>query len=340
METRKNLPKTALARIYFIDRKIAAGGYPNIRTLAEEYEGVGTATIARDIEFMRYSLGAPIKYNAKYRGYYYTKKTYRLPARFASPEDMLALGMAKTLLTLYRNTPLYQSARQLLDNITAPLAGEEADKTGRQTSANPAEPWYEKRVAAPITASYPVAEEIWNAILAGLRENRVLSFEYQSVWQKPFEKRRARPYQLLFDSGVWYLYAWAEERKGIRMFSLSRIRNIALTKDTFTLPANYDYAARAGGSYFGVYAGQTSEHFQVAFSGDYVLWAKERLWAADQKTLDTPHGVIIDFTSAQYGKVLEWVLSKGAWAVPLKPARLVNDWQWNIEQMRKHKHKK
>jgi predicted DNA-binding transcriptional regulator YafY len=319
------LPRTLLARIYFIDRKIASGVYPNTRDLAKEYE-VGTATICRDIEFMRDRLDAPIKYSPLHRGFFYAEKTFRLPARFAAAEDMLALGMAKNLLSLYRNTPLYEAARRLMDNITAPLAGEESG----------GEAWYEKRILAPFSASYPVDEEIWNAILTGLRENRIITFEYQSTWKEDFKPRRIRPYQLLFDAGVWYLYAYAEERRGIRMFSLSRIRNIAVTNDKFNLPRNYDYSDQADGSYFGVFAGQEKEHFRVAFYGDYVLWAKERLWAADQKIEDTADGVIIDFSGTQYGKVLEWVLSNGAWAVPLEPAKLVQDWEWNIEQMRKN----
>jgi predicted DNA-binding transcriptional regulator YafY len=335
VKTRESLPKSALARIYFIDRKIAAGSYPTVRSLAEEYEA-GTATICRDIEFMRYRLDAPIKFSHKYNGYYYEEKTYRLPARFASSEDMLALGMAKTLLNFYRNTPLYEPARKLLDGITAPLSGEEGGKGGGTKEGNETEAWYEKRITAPLTASYPVAEETWNAVLAGLREDRVLSFEYQSTWRGEFEKRRARPYQLLFDTGGWYLYAWAEERNDIRMFALSRIRNIVLTPDKFSLPANYDYSAHTGGTYFGIYAEKNKEYFRIAIFGYYALWVKERIWAEDQKIEEAPDGVIIGFTSSQYYKVLEWVLAKGAWAVPLEPARLVKDWKWNIEKMKNH----
>jgi predicted DNA-binding transcriptional regulator YafY len=335
MKTGKSLPKSALGRIYFIDRKIASGSYPNVRTLAEEYEA-GTATICRDIEFMRYRLEAPLKFSRRHNGYYYTEKTYRLPARFASSQEMLALGMAKTLLSLYRNTPLYESTRQLLDNITAPLAGEEMDKSGGKKDGNEIEPWYEKRIVVPLTASYPVAEETWNAILAGLREDRVLTFEYQSTWQGEFEKRRVRPYQLLFDTEGWYLYAWAEERKGMRMFALSRIQNIVLTVDKFSLPVHYDYSAYTGGTYFGIYAGGTKEYFRIAVSGYYALWTKERLWAEDQKIEETSEGIIIGFTSNQYYKVLEWVLAKGAWTVPLEPVRLVKDWEWNIERMKQN----
>jgi hypothetical protein len=98
METRKHLPRAVLARIYFIDRQIASGNYPNVHTLSREYE-VGTATIYRDIEYMRDTLNAPIEYSAKHRGWYYEEKAFRLPARFAAADDMLALGMAKSLIS-------------------------------------------------------------------------------------------------------------------------------------------------------------------------------------------------------------------------------------------------
>ncbi|MDR2865477.1 MAG: HTH domain-containing protein, partial [Spirochaetaceae bacterium] len=55
--------RPVLSRIYFIDRQIAAGKYPSTKQLAEEYE-VGTATISRDIEFLRDMLDAPIEYDA------------------------------------------------------------------------------------------------------------------------------------------------------------------------------------------------------------------------------------------------------------------------------------
>ena len=125
MRDRKNLPKTALPRIYFIDKEIASGKYPNTRTLAESYE-TGTATISRDIEFMRDMMNAPIEYDFKQKGYYYTEKTFRLPAAFFSAEDAAAFGMAKALLSLYRNTPIYNAA-SLQTSILLLTPGENAE---------------------------------------------------------------------------------------------------------------------------------------------------------------------------------------------------------------------
>jgi predicted DNA-binding transcriptional regulator YafY len=318
---RATLPKTALPRLYFIDREIASGKYPSTAEMAKKYE-TSVSSISRDIAFMKDSLDAPIEYDALHRGYYYTEPNYRIPAGFSSAEDLLALGMAKSILSLYRDTPLYEAARHLLDGITAPLSvGENSD-------------WYENRIVVPQVPSAAIPPDIWNLVTAGLRENRILVFDYRGTWDEDYQSRRVRPYQILFDTGVWYLYGYAEERKDIRMFSLTRIKNIILTKDHFTLPPDFDYRANSG-SHFGVFTGQTKFHFRIAFYEASAMWVTERQWADDQKIEETGDGLIISFSSTQYAKVLEWVLSQGCAARPLEPEALVKDWRRHIGEMKK-----
>jgi predicted DNA-binding transcriptional regulator YafY len=319
---RASLPKTALPRILFIDREIASGKYPSSEKLAKEYE-TSISSIGRDIAFMKYSLDAPIQYSGHHRGFYYTEPNYRIPAGFSSAEDLLALGMAKGILNLYRNTPLYEAANNLLDCITAPLNSE-----GKVD-------WYENRIVVPSVPSAPIAPELWAPITAGLRENRVLTFDYQGIWGGEYKPRRVRPYQLLFDTGIWYLYGFAEERKAIRIFSLPRMMNIALTADHFSLPKKFDYRVDNGGSYFGIFAGQEKHRFCIGFYDESALWVQERQWADDQKIEKEDDGVVMTFTSTQYVKVLEWVLSRGGTAIPFSPKPLVDDWRKHIREMRR-----
>jgi predicted DNA-binding transcriptional regulator YafY len=313
-----------LSRIYFIDRKIAAGNYPSTRQLAEEYE-VGTATISRDIEFLRDRMDAPIEYDTHRRGYYYSDKNYRLPAALSRPEDMLALGMAKNLITLYQGTPLYAASKELLDSIAAPLSA----------GTGPGKPWYENRIVVPPAASAPVPPKVWDTITAGLRDNRIITFEYLGLNDESSLLRRVRPYQLLFDNGLWLLYGYAEERKAVRIFSLSRIENITLVKDIFKLPANFDYRKNNGESRFGIFAGKKKQYYRIALYEDAVPWATDRQWAADQR-IETEGGrCILSFSSVQLNKVLEWVLSQGCAAKPLEPTELVDAWRNNVREMGK-----
>jgi predicted DNA-binding transcriptional regulator YafY len=320
---RAELPKSALARLYFIDRQIASGKYPNTAYLAKKWEGISVSTISRDIDFMRDRLNAPIEYDALHRGYYYSKPNYRIPMGFSGADELLALSMTKNILAMYRDTPIYDAAHHLLDSITAPLAAE--------GNSN----WYENRIVVPRIPTAPVTADVWNIITTALRENRVLTFEYQGAYDDNYKLRRVRPYQLLFDSGLWYLYGFAEERKDIRVFSLCRIKNIVLTKDRFILPKDFDYRTGNADSFFGVFAGQKRHRFKIAFYDYSVVWVKDRQWAADQKIAETEDGVVVTFTSTQFGKVAEWVLSRGCTARPLEPESLVNVWRTNIEEMQK-----
>ena len=327
MSDRKSIPRTALARIYYIDREIAAGKYPNTSTLARDYE-TGTATISRDIEYMRDMLAAPIEYDYTRKGYYYTEKTFRLPGVFASAEDMLALGMARSLLSLYRDTPVYAAARNLLDSIAAPL-----DKPGAP-AAGAGNRWYEDRIITPPVPSISIVPDVWRIICEGLRENRVLCFDYRAVWKGAYRPRVVRPCQLLFDNGAWYLYGVSEvqggRRDSFKMFALARIRNITLTEKRFTLPKNWDYCGHMKGSFLGVYTDDKKRRFRIAFYNDAALRIQERRWAAGQRVTETPGGLTLEFTSAQYGKVLELVLASGGDALPLEPPELVADWQENL----------
>jgi predicted DNA-binding transcriptional regulator YafY len=320
--SRLSLPKPALPRIYRIDAEIAAGKFPNSAYLAKICEA-SVSTISRDVEFMRDQLLAPIEYDALNRGYYYTEKTFRLPAGFTSADDLLALGMAKSILSLYGETPLYEASVNLLESIIAPLA------------ADGSRDWLENRIVVPKIASAKIKPEIWKIIVASLKENRIISFEYLNIGEAEYQDRRVQPYQLLFDSGVWYLYAYAEERKGRRIFSLSRMKNAVLTKDHFLLPKNYNYTDVAGNSYFGVFIGQEKYNFSIDCFDYAESYATERQWAEDQKNIKNDKGITMEFTSTQYDKVLQWVFSCGCSAIPRKPKELVDDWKSHIKEMHK-----
>ena len=319
-QSRLTLPKTALPRIYKIDKKIASGTFPNANELAKTCE-TSISTISRDVEFMKDQLFAPIEYDAQKRGYYYLEKTFRLPAGFTTAEDLLALSMAKSIFSLYRETPLYEVSNNLLKSILTPIAsGENHD-------------WLENRIVVPKIASAKVDTSVWETVVSGLKENRIITFDYRGKNDQKYQNRRVRPFQLLFDTGIWYLYGFSEERKAIRIFSLSRIKNIVLLKDSFSLPPNFDYSVLSGDSYFGIFIGLEKMQFSIDCYDDAAADASERQWAGDQKISEIDGGVTIKFNSTQYEKVLKWVLSHGCNAVPRKPKQLVDAWKWQVSEM-------
>lgn len=96
-----------LHRIQWIDAQIRAKRYPNSRSIAEHFE-ISLRQASRDIEYLRYSLNAPLKYSAYHNGYCYTSEAFTLPQFFIGEEEKMALAY---LAEQYRSLKNAQAAR-------------------------------------------------------------------------------------------------------------------------------------------------------------------------------------------------------------------------------------
>jgi hypothetical protein len=81
----------ALHRLQWIDAEIRAGRYPNARRVAEQFE-ISPRQAQRDFEYLRDSLGAPLEYAARRRGYRYDGEAYVLPGPYVTPSQRGVLG--------------------------------------------------------------------------------------------------------------------------------------------------------------------------------------------------------------------------------------------------------
>ncbi len=118
---------------------------------------------------------------------------------YLSENDLRVLFSAKVLLSHYKNTPVY--------------------------------PYYSRP-----TVETTVNQDIWKAIQDALNKNHILQFDYTDRWGKQTEQRKLRPYQLVLDDGVCYLFGFDELRNAERIFSLVRMRNAVVTDEAFELP--------------------------------------------------------------------------------------------------------
>src|SRR6516164_10280712 len=74
----KSAVRPALLRFAVIDEKLRSRSWPNASSLARELE-VTPRTIHRDFEFLRDQLRAPIVFDSRKNGYYYSDSSYQLP---------------------------------------------------------------------------------------------------------------------------------------------------------------------------------------------------------------------------------------------------------------------
>lgn len=322
----RKLNKTMLERLIIIHNAIKAGTYPNNMALRRLYaETIGTkklpgeATINRDIDCLRVRFNAPIEYDRAKNGFYYLDDNFEFALNQISASDMQSLSAAKALLARFRGSPLYEEISGVIDFVIDTQAVGKSD--------------FLKRIAVSPSPEMLVDEKIWAQICEAMKSNSIVEFDYNGRWRTETTHRRIRPYQLLLEDGVCYLFGFAEERGEERLFSLARIKNLTVTEENFTLPEDFEFASRAGGGKFGAFQGGVREKCTIEFYEDACAMVKERVWADDQKITESGDCLTISFTTAQTYKVLEWILSCGYKAKPLEPEWLVSEWRENIQRM-------
>ncbi len=312
-----------LERLSKIHAKIKSGCYPNTQQLAFDNE-VSVPTISRDIEFLRDRFGADIKYDASQRGYYYAKD-FDMPLNLISSKDIISLSLAKQLMTQYEGSPVYNEISSIIDFLT--------DSQGIGKSD------FLKRVAAPPLPKVIVNEDTWNKVILALKENTLLEFDYNGRWRTETTHRKVRPYQVLLQDGMYYVFGYDENADdgngGERLFNLCRIKNIENTKLNFELPDDFEFVSRCGGGRFGAFKESDKVQYEIDFYDDARQFVKECVWADDQEFIDYDEDctTTIKFSSSQSLKILEWVLSQGANARPRAPEEFVERWKKEIHAL-------
>lgn len=89
--------------------------YPNKNDIIKYLAEIGlpkysVMTITRDLEFLKYTLNAPIEYDFTKKGYFYAENYEPDFQNHLSEKELRTLLSAEVLLSNYKNTPVYSEA--------------------------------------------------------------------------------------------------------------------------------------------------------------------------------------------------------------------------------------
>lgn len=267
------------ARLFKIDEKLRAGGQPSHAALAKEL-GVSTRTIQRDFDYLNFSLHAPLAYDAKKKGWFYTEETFFLPQLLATADDLLALLLLRQAIEQYAGTPYAEAAKKAFELVEKALP-----EKGRLASE-----WVKSRVAFTDFPPPEIPEVVWRALLESLRTSRTLEIAYAKPGE-PAQTRKVDPYGLIVSEGNWYLYTHDQQRNARRTFLVARIESAAVTADRYTTPADFDLAAYVREGFGGLQAdGEPARTVKITFTREASPAAAERKWHPDQRESWDPEG--------------------------------------------------
>lgn len=120
----RTLNKKMLERLIIIHNAIKAGMYPDVPKLQKlyceqtGYSKVGEATIYRDIDLLRTYFHAPLEFDREKGGYHYFDEKWDFALNSISTEDVFYLSAAKTLLSSFEGSPIYNSISDVINFVT------------------------------------------------------------------------------------------------------------------------------------------------------------------------------------------------------------------------------
>ena len=220
-----------LHRVQWIDQRIRAGQYPNCTAIAAQFE-ISRRQAARDIEYLRDSLGAPVGYSAKHNGYLYTAPEFRLPQLALSMEEKDTL---RTLSVQYARAES-QNARRLAALFEK--LSHAGDAPGNATQPN-----VEKTDFLPPDGDDPVLL-MYRQLDLAYQLRRKVTLTYTDARNR-VSHRVVRPYLLFMRQQTPYLVAYCELRKQTRTFSIHRIQQVETLRTGYVIPDTFHPEAYA-----------------------------------------------------------------------------------------------
>lgn len=327
-------------RYQAIDEIIASGRKLKwnqiISELKDKYDiKTSKTSFFRDIEDLQEKYQAPIDTDFETNGYFYTDPKYRLPRFYTDENAAKAAKLIKTLMDMVKDNPLYKEAQEVFES----LAIENHDLSIENIKINKKPD--NDRIIFVGAPNKDIPAETWRILDKALKENRIITFCYQSFADTKPSNRRVQPWQLIYDNGNWNLHALDVVKNGKRRYSLGEMKNIQITNDVFSLPKDYDFRKMTRGS-FGCMCHDDYLDFKIHLHGYAARYAKNRLWGENQTiTPDKKNpgpdgdGIILSFKSNQLYSIRRWTWQWADEALPIAPKELVEDWMARRERVNK-----
>ena len=304
--------KLILGRIYFIDKKLRSRAYPNCHTMAKEYEA-SARTFQRDIDYMRTFMDAPIEFDRKRNGYYYTDEAFFLPAMSISEREALLFIINSRILSQYQETPYYQELKKVIDKILK-FIPDDLDIEHKGDFISFQQP--------PLIA---IQRENFDILESAIVQERQLNITYYTQYRNEVTQRTVDPYKIYNHQGNWYLLAHCHVRDEVRMFAMNRILTIETTDNYFQRPENFSTEELLKNS-FNIICGGETYHVVLKFSPYQSRWIRERQWHRSQKLTELDDGgVMLGMEVQGLDEVKRWVMQYGGEVEVVEPEVLRED---------------
>ena len=314
-------------RIYAVHNKLQASRYPVTRVTLEETLECSQSTVERIIANMRNYLNAPIEYDQERNGYYYNtqnKENYQQPGLWFNADELYALTVMQQLLSQLQ-TGLLDEQISPLKELIEKLLGDK--KTGtEQLNAR----------LKFINQTYrrnnlPAFQKITSAVI----QQKQITIDYHARGTDEKTNRTISPQRLIYYRDNWYLDAWCHNKNGLRSFSVDRIKQPIIEKQTAktiddkTLDQHYTQG-------YGIFSGECVDTAIIKFTPERARWVADESWHPQQKGETLNDGsYLLHIPYSNPTELIMDILKYGPDAEVIKPTVLREKMKARIQKMQK-----
>src|SRR6056297_248073 len=176
-------------------------------------------------------------------------------------------------------------------------------------------------------------QQKFDKLKKAINEEKKIQVNYYSMSSDQTTERKLDPYNLFFNNGAPYLYAFCHLREEKRIFRIDRIKDIKITAQDFLLPDDFSLADELDNAW-GVEQGKDEMEVEIRFSGRAARFVPEYHWSDQQEIEEIGQNqIIFKVKTGSREEIKKWVLGYGSEAEVLKPAELRKEMQLEIEKM-------
>jgi proteasome accessory factor B len=314
-DRREGGKRDRLARFYRVLRALESRGDEG--ATPEEVArivGVSRRTVYRDLHALEDELGVPVWSEA---GRWGVDRRGFLPPLKLTRAEAMAVFLSARLMARYADDydPDLGAAFQKLAEALPPVLGEHVERTVALMATRPIDERSNRHV---------------HLLTRAWAERRIVEFTYDPGAYdpaRPPRHARVHPYLIepSFGTRALYLIGYDEARGAIRTFKIERVRDLALTPDTFE-PEPGQEVEETFRRAWDMIADQPEVEVVVRFAPNVAARVLETTWHPSQTVAREPDGSLI--WRARLSGTIEvrlWILSWGADVEVLEPAALRED---------------
>jgi predicted DNA-binding transcriptional regulator YafY len=309
------MQRGTIRRIYELDRMIRLGRFTSAEAAAKELE-VSRRTIERDIEELRYSLGAELVYDRAGGCYRYKDDAFTLPAQWLTEREIALILIAERALRAFTGASFAGEVHPAFNRLLAPIRH---DRTRLQYV-------YDLCSAVHFHQPFAPARDVsaeFAAVLDAVMDRRRLSMFYDTSGVRSEKRRELEPYALVNNGGEWYAVGLCRNSGKVKTFVVSQIREPRVEKHSYEIPEKFDATAYLESGFGRMQAADAPADVTLRAGPPASAWVGRSVWHRSQKIERLDKGSIrLTMRCPITDSLIRWVLQMGECVVVEAPDAL------------------